>query len=257
MPPFNHDLRRDWENRASSHLTDKRGVLYSGLPVNINQAIGDWHAALVKKHLVPGLQGEMFVLDLAAGYGRLSQIIRDASANVHLVGVDFSLVYSHLYARDFGNAICADLRRPPFRVGTFDRIIAVTGLMYLDSEECDYAVERIVELLKPGGIALFLDPGTEMIRLLRRLRPSLAKRGTGGVGFLAEEYRHLFERGNCSIVATGGNAFFTWSLPLLLLLRNWPRVVARLARWATDVDSHFLGGGRFALHRWIVVRRED
>lgn len=257
MSSFSRDLRRDWESRASSHLTDTRGVLYSGLPVNVNQAIGDWHAKLVKKYLVPGLRDEMSVLDLAAGYGRLSQIIREASANVRLSGVDFSLVYSHLYARDFGSAICADLRHLPFRGGTFDRIIAVTGLMYLESGECNSAVERIVELLKPGGIALFLDPGTEMIRLLRRLRPSLAKSGTGGVGFLAEEYHRLFERDNFSIVATGGNTFFTWTLPVLLFLQNWPRTTARLAHWAAELDQQFLGKRRFALHRWVVVRREN
>ncbi len=128
--------------------------------------------------------------------------------------------------------------------------------MYLDPDACELAVQRIIARLKPGGMALFVDPGAEMIHLLRRLRPMLAQGGTGGAGFQMNEYRNLFKHADCFIVARGGNIFFTLLLPALLLLRDRPRIVASLARWAVKLDLRFGGWNRLALHRWIVVRRE-
>ena len=249
-------IRREWEKRAASHLSDSRGVLYSSLPAKVNQAIGNWHAALVERQLLPDLRVGAFVLDLAAGYGRLSRGIREVRSDIILFGVDFSLTYSHLYAQNIGNSVCADLRHLPFSDNVFDRIIAVTGLMYIEPDECELIVQQIIARLKPGGLALFTDPGAEIIFFLRRLHPSLAKNGTGGTGFRREEYLHLFELENCSIVAKGGNIFFTALLPILLLFRSRPRIVSSIASWAVKLDLRFGGWNRLALHRWIVVRRD-
>lgn len=250
-------LREEWERRAATHQNDSRGVLFGGLPSEVNAAIGAWHSALVEKHILPALAEGAYVLDLAAGYGRLSNVVRTARADVILVGIDLSLTYNHLYQKNIGSAVCGDMRSLPFAEATFDRIVAVTGLMYLDSTEYEQATTQIVARLKPGGLALFVDPGAEMIRLLRKLRPSLAQGGTGGEGFGAHEYPHLFRSiPNCTIVGKGGNVFFTLILPLLLLLRNYPKVVSALGRRAVRLDLSCGGWGRFALHRWVAVRRD-
>lgn len=248
-------LRQKWEERAAQHLDDERGVLYAGLPTAINRAIAAWHAQLVTRLLLPALPRDAMVLDLAAGYGRLSHVIGQARADIRLVGMDFSLGYACLYRDAAGSAVCGDLSRLPFGPQTFDCVIAVTGLMYLNSGECERAAGEIVALLKPGGLALFLDPGAEMISLLRRFLATSAARSTGGNGFGSRAYLDMFDRFGTRI-ARGGNSCFTLLLPLLLLLGRWPRAVDRLAHWVVKADLRLGGWSRWALHRWVVVRRE-
>ena len=249
-------IRTRWEQRAAKHLGEVQGVLLQGLPGNINQAINDWQAAIITTKLAPHLSSHSYVLDLAAGYGRLSQVIHAIRPNASLVGMDFSPTYCQLYAKGIGNAVCADLRQLPFAPKSWDGILLVTGLMYLSQEESEATAQQVLSELKPDGVALFMDPCAEMIAIMWKLRPSLGKSKTGGSGFSIKEYLSLFHRPGYKIIASGSNTFFTWLLPICLMFKKAPFLASAIANMALRLDLFIGWKGRLALHRWIIVRRE-
>lgn len=248
--------RTRWEQRAAKHLGDIRGVLLQGLPNHINQAIHAWQTAIITTKFVPLLPDHPYILDLAAGYGRLSRVIHALRPEASLVGMDFSLTYSRLYANEIGSAVCADLRQLPFAPNSWDGILLVTGLMYLNREESEATVQQVLSELKQQGIALFVDPGAEMMTFLRKLRPSLGNTKTGGNGFSIKEYRRLFQRPGYKIIASGSNTFFTLLLPVCLMFKGIPLLASAIADMAVRLDSFLGGEGLIALHRWVIVRRE-
>lgn len=258
MTPDNSIIRTRWEQRAAKNLGDASGVLLKGLPNNLNQAINDWQEAIITTKFVPHLPNHAhpYVLDLAAGYGRLSQVIQTQCPAATLVGMDFSLTYSQLYAKGIGNAVCADLRQLPFAPNSWDGILLATGLMYLDPEAVEVSVQQVLSGLKRDGVALFIEPGSEMMALLRMLRPKSGKSETGGNGFNIKEYRHLFQQPGYRIVASGSNTFFTLLLPVCLMLKWFPFLASAIANIAVRLDLCLGGKGRFALHRWVIVLSE-
>lgn len=249
-------LRARWEHRATQHLSEKRGVLLQNLPEYLNRAIDLWQAEVISATFMPQLPDNASVLDLAAGYGRLSRVLQALRPNTCLVGMDFSLTYCRLYAEQLGRAVCADLRRLPFAPGEWDGILLATGLMYLNPSERESTIQQVLCELKPGGIALFADPGQEIMALLRKLRPSLEQSSTGGGGFGIREYRRIFERPGYTIMASGGNVFFTCLLPVCLMLRRFPFFASAVAGFGVKLDLVSGGRGILALHRWVMVRRE-
>lgn len=253
--PNDTEIRANWEQRATENLEGVQGVLLQGLPQNINQALSDWQAVIITTKLAQYLPSNPYVLDIAAGYGRLSKIVRSLRPNAKLVGMDFSLTYSRLYTKT-GSAVCADMRQLPFAPKCWDGVLLATGLMYLDTESAEVAVQQVLAGLKPGGVALFIEPGAEMMSLLGKLRPKPSTSTTGGRGFGLKEYRRLFQHSGYRIVGSGGNAFFTWSLPICIALKRFSRLSAAIANTAARLDLSIGGGGRLALHRWVIVRRE-
>jgi SAM-dependent methyltransferase len=76
------------------------------------------------------------VLDLGCGYGRLGAWVRERRPDIHLTGLDFTLGFCrHYLSVADAPAICGDAKRLPFPAGTFDAILAVTVLMYLEPDE--------------------------------------------------------------------------------------------------------------------------
>ncbi len=252
------NLRQRWEARAQIHQNDKRGVLYQGLPASINQAIHRWHGGIVAAHFANRLPSNASVVDLAAGYGRLSRVVQQNRPDVQLHGVDLSLTYSQLYQQQIAPALCADMTSLPFAESTWDGVLLVTGLMYLEETSCPAVIGQILRTLKPGGVLLCIDPGREITEGLRRLRPRFGQQTTGGDGFTREGYLQLFKQADCSILASGSNGYFTLALPLLLAMnRLSPMLTDVLAEHLVKFDLEREWFARYALHRWVVVQRVD
>lgn len=248
-------LRDKWEKRAGQYQDRIRGVLYRGLPDSINEIIDHWHSAVVRECVGKLLSDGARIVDLGSGYGRMSDVIQQSKPDSTMVGVDFSYKYCQSYADRHGYAVCADIRNLPFIFNQWDGALAITSLMYIDHHQCKTTICEIINTLKPGGVALFIDPGSEIIKIIRLFSNETRKNVTGGDGFSQLSYIDLFDIENCVVVDKGCNMIFTIFLPFLVLISNMPMVISFFSKIIVKSDMLIKGYFKYSLHRWILVRR--
>jgi SAM-dependent methyltransferase len=251
------DQRHYWEARAATHQSEARGVLFQGVPTELNALIHAWHAEIVRTVFASRLPSAAQVLDLAAGYGRLSGVIQRQRPDVWMSGADVSFTYCKLYRAQIGPALCADLAALPYQHASWDGVLLVTGLMYLEHGHCDAAITQVLTTLKPGGLLLCIDPGHELIHLLRQF--GFGRQASASAGFKRSHYLALFDRAECQVIAKGGNGWFTLLLPLLWVLAQTAQafpILRLLLRSIPVLDGHSDQLLRFALHRWVLVQKQ-
>lgn len=256
MESWEAQQRDAWEHRARALGDTPRGVLVQGFSEALNQHLHQWHAMLIRQRLLPFLPHGATLLDLGAGYGRLSRVVQDARPDVHLLGLDFSLTYCRLYhAQRLGAIVCGDVSHVPFMPAAVEAIVAVTALMYVAPAQRRQVMAEVLAVLRPGGLALFVDPGMEYLRLIRLL----SRRGspTGGHAFTHQEYRELGSTTATQIVAWGGNPGFSVLLPLLYAAQRRPSIAQRVLRVAHGLDTCCPGHRRWTFYRWMLVRKHS
>jgi SAM-dependent methyltransferase len=163
--------------------------------------------------------------------------------------------YCKLFRHENLAAVQAQLEQPPFAAQSFDGLLVVTSLMYVNRLEIKQALDSLARLLKPGGLALFLDPGREIQRLLEVLSWSRRTSPTGGIGFFAKEYRNLISSSGFDICTSGGNPAFTLGVTVLGLTKASTAWQLACLRRMTAFDCREIGFGGYALHRWLVAIR--
>lgn len=249
-------LKEKWEHRAATKGDSLEGVLYRGFGLPLNQYVHEWHVWAVLSQLLSRLPRNAKVLDLACGYGRIRRAVINARPDLDVLGVDFSENYCRVHSRAFGGkTACADMTRLPFAPNSFDAIIGVTALMYLAPPTREENMAQILSLLKSEGYALFIDPGSEFMRLARLgIRPA-RRTPTGGEGLSLKLQRRLGNSALCQVQAIGGIPLFTLLLPLLYLLQNKTRWLTPLLRMASAYDRQAKLFLRFSLQRWVLIRR--
>lgn len=242
-------IRQLWEKRANRSGASLKGVLFRGFSEQGNLALHAWHQKLVEDRLLPCLPECALVLDLGCGYGRIGRVIAAARADACIVGQDLAAPYCRMFHDAVGPVVQADLAMSPFKDGTFHGICAITALMYVEGEARCAVFTEIARLLRPGGYALLLDPGAELLAIMRLLgrRPS----ETAGEGFGLLEYVELAQGAGLEVVDRGGNPYSSAAFLFTLGGRIAPGV---FARWLHSGKSSG-GYSRAALHRWLLVRR--
>lgn len=150
-----------WEKRSKVYGTKIEGVLPKFLPALINGYLDEWMYEQVKLKIK---NGELKILDLGCGYGRLSgHILRDFP-EVKTFGIDVSSNYVNLYNKNLsprGKAVAGDVRKLPFKDSFFDNVFMVTTLMYLvKNSDQTRAMKEIFRVLKPGGSFVFIERNT-------------------------------------------------------------------------------------------------
>jgi SAM-dependent methyltransferase len=230
-------------------------VLPAGLPDEVNEALHRWHMRIVSERVLPRVPLHGRLLDLGCGYGRIGEAVSQVRPDVEVMGLDLSMTYCRFYRDSVGTAVCGDLSRLPFADTSCDAALAITSLMYLNPQACERAVGEITRCLRRDGVALFVDPGLELITLLRSLRLGKAS-ATGGGGFRKREYARLLRREGFVDLESGGNPFFTFLLPAALPLHAMGMRVGRMLDSATRADLSWKFRSRLSLHRWILMRRE-
>ncbi len=249
------NLRDRWEQRARKHQSDLVGVLCRGLSPALNGYIHNQHLRLLQDELLARLHFGSRVLDLGCGYGRIGMAIRDKRPDIELIGCDHALAYCQLNRKNVQSpTICCDLNALPFHTETFHGIVAVTSLMYLAKNQRVTAVKQVLALLRPGGLALFIEPAQGIQQMMAMLRPESARNTTGGSGFTANELEKLIEAAGGFILARGGTLLFTLSLPFLVLMDRMPRLQSLMLKAITSIDRWLLPFHRFSLHRWILLQ---
>ncbi len=246
--------RAAWESRAVEAGDSSSGVLVRGFGTQLNHALHERHARTVAEVFAPSLPPSPQVLDVGCGYGRLAEVLKVARPDSEVVGVDYSLTYCRFFRERLASgSVCADLRRMPVARASLHGLMAVTVLMYLGPRERLVAVGDLVQLLMPGGVALFVDPSAEYIDLARRLVSSSSP--TGGRGLCLGEYERLAQGAGVSVVSVGGYPGFSVLLPLLFVMRRRSRPLGLLLGLAGRIDRRIQNGGRLSFHRWMLVRR--
>ena len=108
----------------------------------------------VAAHLRP----DFLVLELGCGYGR---VIRELASSIHfIVGIDISIPsigMAHEELMPYRNArlIVGDASNPCFKCGRFDLIYCIQNGISAFHADKRRLMESTVQLLKPGGLALF------------------------------------------------------------------------------------------------------
>lgn len=252
------DLRERWERRALEKGSSPAGVLYRGLSPALNEHLHRFHVARLRERFLPLLPRAARVLDLGCGYGRIGRVIAGERPDIELVGADFAMPYCQAYRKALGAAtVCARITRAPFAPECFDGIVSVTVLMYVPEAEREEAVARLLALLRPGGLALVIEPGAEMLALMSLLRPASVRHTTGGSGFRTAEFSRLLGTGAIERIDAGGIPASTLALPLLVALDRLPRVQQRLLAAAAALDARTAQPWRMSLQHWAVVRRGE
>lgn len=202
-----------------SHLfgASLRSVLFKGLPNVLNEHLDHWQREVILK-LIEGKDG-LKILDVGCGYGRLSMPIIEKFPAVDIRGVDISENYVSLYKKNTHHlAFIGTVENLPAELGTFDYIVCITVLMYVDRENLRKAVFNLILHLRPGGRLILIEPhgsgrwfqtGFGMVPfLMKRIRRNTIN--TGGRFFGADEIE-------CSVSRAGGKILSDHRLPVTSL----------------------------------------
>ncbi|NWG04532.1 MAG: methyltransferase domain-containing protein [Syntrophaceae bacterium] len=217
LNPFNDSNQTAWERRSKLYGTSLKGVLFKGAPDVVNEHFHDWHKKIVLE-FVEGT-GELRILDVGCGYGRLSIPIIEKVPNVDITGIDISENYVRLYKENTSHsAFVVGVEDLPPDFGTFDYILCVTVLMYLDDENLKKAVFNLLSHLKPKGKLILIEPhfsgyyfqtvfglGTF---LMKRIQKDIVD--TQGRSFRSDKIEQLFHH-------AGGRVLCKWRLPMTSL----------------------------------------
>lgn len=250
------NLRQQWEKRAASQQGALSGVLFQGLPEKVNQAIHEWHRNILCDKLLDLVPSNGRLLDLGCGYGRLSGEITRHRTDISITGADISLNYCQLFKRNINApAVCASIERLPFIQESFDALLGVTTLMYVPSEHQAEVMAGALKLLRPGGHALFLDPGRLFLTMSSKFLPGVRKRSSGGFGITKRQYRQIALQANCRIVQCAGGSWLTLALPFAMLLQPYHRMQEAILEGAISLDSHSTRGAPWDIHHWILIEK--
>ena len=251
--PVAKGKREVWEARAKELGIQLSSVLCRGLPPHLNAAMDDWHRRLLQQHFLSELALHARVLDGGCGYGRVSHFLHETRPDLEIIGGDLAHAYCVVFTKFVGApAICMSLERSAFAPNTFDGIVAMNALMYLDTAAQTIALQQLRESLVPGGKLFLLEPGLEYFSLLSRIGFGSP---TGGQGFSLRSFRDLATSEEWRILKSGSALAFSACLPLMGLVArlglnlSWP---AKLAlRW----DGHSAQLSKWSAYRWQLLQR--
>ncbi len=199
--------KSEWELRSHLFEASLRGVLFKGLPDVVNEHLHNWHT----KVIFDSIQGKdrLKILDVGCGYGRLSIPIIEKFPDADVTGVDIIENYVRLYKENTNHpAFVGAVENLPTELGTFDYIICVTVLMYLDGRNLKKAILNLLFHLRPEGKLILIEPhhsgilfqtGFRMVTLLmERMRPATVN--TGGRFFAENEIENLINSAGGKII---------------------------------------------------------
>ncbi len=251
--PVDKSNREAWEARAKELGVQLSSVLCRGLPPHLNSAMDGWHRRLLHQHFLGELATHARVLDGGCGYGRVSQFLHETRPDLQIVGCDLAHAYCLAFTKFVGApAICMTLEKSPFAPNTFDGVVAINALMYLDPARRTVALQQLRESLVPGGKLFLLEPGLEFFNLLARIGFDSP---TAGQGFSLPSFRALAVDADLRLLKSGSALAFSGCLPLLALVSklgfNSSGPIDLALRWDARRARLF----KWSAYRWQLLQR--
>jgi len=218
LSPLNDPNKTAWEKRSKLFGASLKGVLFKGVPDVVNEHVHDWHQKVIL-HAIGG-KGDLRILDVGCGYGRLSLPIIHKFPNLDIVGLDISETYVTLYKKNTNHpAWIGAIENIPKELGTFDFILCVTVLMYLDPDQLNQGISNLLFHLNQDGKLILIEPhfsghsfqtGFGLLTFfMKRLQKETVD--TQGRYFRSKEIEQLFNH-------AGGQVLFERRLPITSLL---------------------------------------
>ncbi len=173
-----------------------RSVLFKSLPDVVNEHLHNWHKNVILNFLEK--KDGLKILDAGCGYGRLSIPIIEKFRGIDITGMEISENFFNLYKGNTNHpAFVEAVQNIPSELGTFDYIICVTVLMYLDGEKLKKAISNLLFHLKPEGKLILIEPdrsGAPFLTGFGFLRHRMGRDtiDTKGRFFGTDEMEHLF-----------------------------------------------------------------
>lgn len=236
----------EWESRSHLFGASLRSVLFKGLPNAVNEHLHNWQTGILLKYIER--KNGLRILDVGCGYGRLSIPIIEKFPGVDIRGVDISENYIKLYQEHTHHfASIGAIENLPAELGTFDYILCITVLMYLNHVNLEKAVSNLIFHLKPGGRLILIEPHCSgkwfqtgfgiFPFLMKRIRPDTVQ--TGGRSFRGNEIECYVRHAGGKILSENRlpvtSLFF---LPMTLCAITLPHgIVKRIFRIVSRLDA--------------------
>jgi SAM-dependent methyltransferase len=171
------NLKKEWEERGEELGSSKRAVLFKRFPRFLNEYIHKRHIKFCMRNIP---EGNISILDVGCGYGRVSsEILHASTSEITFQGVELSTVFAKAYQENIGSCFNGPVQDFTSNK-TFDSVVIVTLLMYLEESEQQEVLVRLWELLKPGGVLICIEPAVEFNELWRKITRTPDASPTGG-----------------------------------------------------------------------------
>lgn len=255
-----------WEKRSEKFGRQLEGVLIKSIPRVVNLYFDQWTFEQAKLAISPNLK--LKVLDLGCAYGRLSKELLDYFPKIQTTGVDIAKNYIKLYNEDLnprGRAIAGDIQNLKLPNNSFDVIIMVVTLIYLNtSEKRQRCLKEVFRVLKPGGKFVLIEKnilGNNIITLgglVSKIRGK-KNREIPAVCFTHKELSAILEQNGGIIKRVSGIPFWTlflhFSIVFALINKNLCLVFLRIIKFFDNLFSFFYTPSVYI--SYIVEKRDD
>jgi len=193
MTDRTEQLKREWDQRSERLGSTQRAVLFKRFPDWLNQSIHRRHVRFIVDNCPTPVSR---VLDVGCGYGRISLELAERFPNARFRGVDLSEEFARHYEQHVGPCFNGAIQDFPIDE-TYDLVLIVTTLMYLNTDEHVTVLQRLWSSLAPGGRIVCIEPASELFIMWRRLTGTSSASPTGGtvehflIDELAGKFAHL------------------------------------------------------------------
>ena len=157
------DYVSNYESIAADHLAASSGSKSNPwIDEEIWAMMENSTAILVQKYAarVQSRAKSLRILDVGVGLGRLLTRIQAAvGSGAELHGMDISLNYLRVASRHHPNLVLAKIEDMPYRQQSFDIVTCTDVLEHV--KDLNYAISRILSVIKPGGYLIVRVPNRE------------------------------------------------------------------------------------------------
>jgi trans-aconitate methyltransferase len=169
-------LKKEWNQRSARMGATQRAVLFKRFPGWLNNSIHRRHVRFIVDNCASTISR---VLDVGCGFGRISTELAKRFPEARFHGVDLSEPFARHYEQHVGPCFNGPIQE--FHTDeTWDLVLIVTTLMYLDSDEHSEVLELLWSRLEPGGRIVCIEPASELFILWQRLTGKASASPTGG-----------------------------------------------------------------------------
>ena len=250
-------MENAWDQRYAELGSSLRASMFKSLPEALNLYLHQWQLAQAVR-AVSLVEGRSF-LDAGCGPGRLSSPLAEASKDCFIVGLDRSLTAIQFFNHHMtgrGSGCVSDITKLPFTDASFDLVIMVSTLMYLqEPSQQTAAVRELMRVMRPGGRGMLIENNRmgwglmAPLRLAARFMTILKKSFSWTISattFGPGQIDGLLLQAGAEVLCKTGCPAFTLSLPILFAAASLSEPLSHLALSACRALDKLL-------HGWITA----